>query len=101
MKYSKTIAALAAVLITAGCADVKSDFTVDGNRKFAGTLGPVGDPFRQALANGYKTLGDTEYAEAHMSAANVYYLKAADAVAGRAVPLEDPKDWTSLRDVDR
>jgi outer membrane protein OmpA-like peptidoglycan-associated protein len=101
MKYPKIIAALAAVLITAGCADLNADLTVDGNRTTARALGPVSDPFRQALTNGYKTLGDTEYAEAHMSAANVYYRKAADAAAGRNVPLEDPKDWMSLREVDR
>jgi len=83
MKYPKIIAALAAVLITAGCADLNADLTVDGNRTTARALGPVSDPFRQALTNGYKTLGDTEYAEAHMSAANVYYRKAADAAAGR------------------
>jgi OOP family OmpA-OmpF porin len=105
MKYSKIIAALAAVLITAGCGDFKSDlnseFAVNGDQKTARALGPVSDPFRQALTNGYKTLGDKEYYLTDMSSADLYYRKAADSAAGRNVPLEDAKDWTSLRERDR
>lgn len=100
MKYPIIIIGLAAVLMTTGCADFQSDFTVDRNQRISRTQGAAPDQFRQALANGYKALGDNQYAEYHMSAADRHYRKSADAAAGRAVPLEDPANW-SLHDSDR
>ena len=101
MKSSTLILGLATVLIAAGCTEVQSSFTVDHNQKIARAEGPVSDPFRQALANGYKTLGDGEYAEKDMSSADLFYRKSAIAASGVNVAPEDPKDWSSLRDGDR
>ena len=101
MKTSTLILGLATVLIAAGCTELKSSFTVDHNQRIARAEGPVSDPFRQALANGYKTLGDEEYAEKDMSSADLFYRKSAIAASGINVAPEDPKDWSSLRDNDR
>lgn len=101
MKHSTLIVGLTAVLITAGCAEIKSGFTVDSNRKIARAANPVSDPFRQALATGYKAMGDDQYAEVDMSSADLFYRKSAAAAAGINVAPEDPKDWSSLHDNDR
>ncbi len=54
MKYLVLVAGLAAVSITAGCAEFSSGLTVHGDQVTARALGPASDPFQQALANGYK-----------------------------------------------
>jgi outer membrane protein OmpA-like peptidoglycan-associated protein len=101
MKTSTLILGLATVLIAAGCTELKSGFTVDHNQKIARAEGSVSDPFRQALANGYKVLGDEEYAEKDMSSADLFYRKSAIAASGTNVAPEDPNDWSSLRASDR
>jgi len=83
-------------MLVASC----SSFTVGPNRDRAEAIKGVSDPVRAALVNGYKGLGANQYAEADYVSADIYYRKAADAAAGRPVPLEDPANWT-LADVDR
>jgi OOP family OmpA-OmpF porin len=83
-------------MLVASC----SSFTVGPDRDRANAIGGVSDPYRAALVNGYKGLGANQYAEADYRSSDLYYRKAADAAAGRPVPLEDPANWT-LADVDR
>ena len=67
-----------------------SSFMVGPDRDAATAMGAPQDPFRSALASGYKSLGANQYAEADYVSADIYYRKALDAGAGKAVPLEDP-----------
>src|SRR5258708_30799994 len=92
MSRYKFLPCLAGLLLIASC----STFTVGPDRSATQALGPVADPFQQALVDGYKTLGANQYAEADYSSADIYYRKALDAGAGKAVPLEDPANWPSL-----
>ena len=96
MRNLRFIPLLAAAMLVASC----SSFMVGPDRDRATAIGAVSDPFRAALVNGYKGLGANQYAEADYVSADIYYRKAADAAAGRPVPLEDPANWT-LADVDR
>src|ERR1700716_2959169 len=77
-----------------------SSFMVGPDRDAATAMGAPQDPFRSALASGYKSLGANQYAEADYVSADIYYRKAQAAAAGRAVPREGPARWT-LADVDR
>ena len=77
-----------------------SSFMVGPDRDAATAMGAPQDPFRSALASGYKSLGANQYAEADYVSADLYYRKAQAVAAGRPVPLEDPASWT-LADVDR
>jgi OOP family OmpA-OmpF porin len=69
--------------------------------KDARALGPVWDPFRQALADGYKVQADTDYAEYHMESADRFYRKSVNAATGRDLALEDPGNYSSLNVRDR
>src|SRR5690349_293830 len=57
----------------------------------------VADPFQRALAEGYQHLGNQETADWDYRAAGVLYAKAADAAAGRLVPVADPDWWNDFR----
>ena len=96
MKNFRFIPLLAAALMVASC----SSFRVGPDRDAATAMGAPQDPFRSALASGYKSLGANQYAEADYVSADIYYRKAQAVAAGRPVPLEDPASWT-LADVDR
>jgi OOP family OmpA-OmpF porin len=97
MRPFRLIPFLAAALLVAGC----SSFRVGPDRDAALRMGPAQDPFRTALANGYKSLGANQFAEADYVAADVYYRKAQAAAAGAPVPLEDPANWPKLTPADR
>ncbi len=97
MRPFRLIPFLAAALLVAGC----SSFRVGPDQDAAQALGPVQDPFRSALVNGYKSLGANQFAEADYVAADVYYRKAQAAAAGAPVPLEDPANWPTLAPADR
>src|SRR5260221_11146831 len=96
MKNFRFIPLLAAAMMVASC----SSFMVGPDRDAATAMGAPQDPFRSALASGYKSLGANQYAEADYVSADIYYRKAQAAAAGRPVPLEDPASRT-LADVDR
>jgi len=74
---------------------------VGPDRDRANAIGGVSDAFRGALVNGYKGLGANQYARPIIASSDIYYRKAADAAAGRPVPLEDPANWTFLTEADR
>jgi outer membrane protein OmpA-like peptidoglycan-associated protein len=57
----------------------------------------VADPFQRGLAQGYSMLGNTEASEWDYRAAGVMHAKAADAAAGRLVPVADPDWWNDFR----
>src|SRR6266851_1553469 len=97
MRPFRLIPFLAAALLVAGC----SSFRVGPDQDAAQALGPVQDPFRSALVNGYKSLGANQFAEADYVAADIYYRKAQAAAAGAPVPLEDPANWPTLAPADR
>src|SRR5260221_12142286 len=97
MRPFRLIPFLAAALLVAGC----SSFRVGPDQDAAQALGPVQDPFRSALVNGYKSLGANQFAEADYVAADVYYRKAQAGAAGAPVPLEDPGNWPTLGPADR
>jgi OOP family OmpA-OmpF porin len=97
MKILKLIPLLAAAMLVASC----TSFMVGPDRDRANAIGAVSDGFRGALVNGYKGLGANQYAEADYRSSDIYYRKAADAAAGRPVPLEDPANWTFLTEADR
>jgi OmpA-OmpF porin, OOP family len=96
MNHIRLIPFLAAALLVAGC----SSFKVGPDQMAANRIGAVQDPYHAALANGYKSLGANQYAEADYVSADIYYRKAQAAAAGGVVPLEDPANWT-LADADR
>ncbi|HEX3499318.1 MAG TPA: OmpA family protein [Stellaceae bacterium] len=97
MKPFRLIPFLAAALLVAGC----SSFRVGPDQDAAQAMGPPQDPFRAALASGYKSLGANQYAEADYVSSDVYYRKSQAAAAGAPVPLEDSANWTSLTAADR
>src|SRR3982074_473781 len=86
MKNFRFIPLLAAAMMVASC----SSFMVGPDRDTATAMGAPQDPFRSALASGYKSLGANQYAEADYVSADIYYRKAQAAAAGRPVPLQDP-----------
>jgi len=97
VNHFKLIPFLAVAFLVAGC----SSFRVGPDRDAATAMGAPQDPFRAALATGYKSLGANQYAEADYVSSDIYYRKAQAAAGGGPVPLEDPANWTFLTDADR
>src|SRR5258707_9486032 len=96
MKNFRFIPCLVAAMMVASC----SSFMVGPDRDAATAIGAPQDPFRSALASGYKSLGANQYAQADYVSADLYYRKAQAAAAGRPVPVEAPPTWAPA-DVDR
>ncbi len=94
MKLHRLIPALAAVLLTAGCTWLAEPARTDSHN-----LRPHPDPFQQALADGYRKLGQFEDSTWHWDyvPAGIFYEKSVMAGSGQPVPVGDPMEWDRRR----
>ena len=95
MNIYKILPSLAAAMLVGACADIPPSFVVGPDQKAAKALGPVADPYQQALFEGYKKNADDEYYQGNYRTADRYYLKAIAASGGVDVVMEDPAYWTT------
>ncbi len=101
MNIYKILSSLAAVLLVGTCADLGPSFAVGPDQTAAKAVRPAGDPFQQALFQGYKNNADSEYIQGNYRTADRYYLKAIAASGGVPVVMEETAYWTKpsgLRD---
>ena len=101
MNIYKILPSLAAIMLLGACADLGPSFAVGPDQTAAKAVRPAGDPFQQALFQGYKKNADSEYIQGNYRTADRYYLKAIAASGGAPVVMEETAYWTKpsgLRD---
>jgi OOP family OmpA-OmpF porin len=101
MNICKILPSLGVALLLGACADLSPSFVVGPDQTAAKAVRPAGDPFQQALFQGYKKNADSEYIQGNYRTADRYYLKAIAASGGAPVVMEETAYWTKpsgLRD---
>lgn len=95
MNIYKIVPCFAVALLISACSDMSPSFVVGPDQHAAKALGPVSDPYQQALFQGYKKNADDEYHQGNYRTADRYYRKAIAASGGQAVAMEEPAFWTT------